>query len=169
VKDNPNLTGREIAAKLGRSEKDVGSWLWTLRKYTGCVDFVQEGYHRTPGLNEFEKVPYVARMISKAGSKKTWDPWLRRLFNYEKWLKANKHFADVTKLLDDYKKAKTQDRRYYHLDLLSEYVNSYKADKDTKNSVVKAIRAYYAKNRAELPREKITYKREMLSQVTSDC
>ena len=48
------------------------------------------------------------------------------------------------------------------MDLLGEFLNSWKASKGTKDSIVTVIRGFYRKNRADLPREKIVYARDML-------
>ncbi len=102
VKENPGLTRSEIAARLGKRTEYVDSLLWRLRKYTGALRTEVGGYVRTPGLEEFEMVPAVQRMLSKLGSEKTKDPWLHRLFRYEKWLKERGYFGSITDLLDDY-------------------------------------------------------------------
>jgi integrase len=163
VKENPGLTGSEIAQKLGRPAHSVTPLLWNLRKYCGAVEFKKHGFIRIPGLEQFTRVPYVARMLDKLGSEKTKRPWLRRLFHYEQWLKQKKYFNSISELLEDFKQAKTEEAKYRHLDLLQEYVNSWKADKDTKDSVVTVIRGFYRKNRTELPREKITFNSDMLT------
>ena len=167
VKENPGLTRREIAARLGKRTEYVDSLLWRLRKYTGALRTEVSGYVRTPGLEEFEMVPVVRRMLSKLGSEKTKDPWLHRLFRYEKWLKQRGYFGSVTELLDDYKGAKDQERRYYHVDLMGEFVNSWRVSRETKDSIVKVIRGFYRKNRADLPREKVVYARDMLLDTPS--
>ena len=93
---NGGLTANELGEILKRKPSYVGSYLWEIRKYTGAVDFKKEGYHRTPGLNEFQDNPYIQVMIAKSGSQKTWDPWVRRNFNYAKWLVEHNHFSSVS-------------------------------------------------------------------------
>ena len=83
VRENPGLTGSEVAARLGKKDCYVVTLLWRLRKHTGALRTEVTGYERTPGLEEFRNVPSVQRMLSKIGSEKTKDPWVRRLFRYE--------------------------------------------------------------------------------------
>lgn len=127
VRENPGLTAREISEKLGRPYRYVDSPLWRLNKYTGALRKETAGYFRTPGLEEFKNVPAVQRMLSKLASEKTRDPWLHRIFRYEKWLKEEGYFGSVTEALEDYKSA-DQERKYYHVDLVGEFVNSWKAE-----------------------------------------
>src|SRR5712692_3015067 len=135
VKENPGLTRREIAARLGKRTEYVDSLLWRLRKYTGALRTEVSGYVRTPGLEEVEMVPVVGRMLSELGH--------------------------------DNKGAKEQERRYYHVDLMGEFGNSWKVSSETKDSIVKVIRGFYRKNRADLPREKVVYARDMLLDTPS--
>jgi len=87
------------------------SYLFEIRKYSGAIDFEKEVMHRTAGLEEFQKNQYVQLLISKVGSEKTWEQWVRRDYNYVKWLKENGFFGSVTELILDYKKITDQDRR----------------------------------------------------------
>jgi hypothetical protein len=162
VKENPGLTRSEIAARLGKRTEYVDSLLWRLRKHTGALRTEVVGYVRTPGLGEFRNVPSVQRMLSKLGSEKTKDPWVHRLFRYEQWLKQKGYFGSISEMLEDYKNAKNEERRYYHVDLIGEFLNSWKASRETKNSIVKVIRGFYRKNRANLPREKVVYNKDVL-------
>jgi hypothetical protein len=162
VRENPGLTGSEITGRLGKRDDYVVTMLWRLKKYTGALRIEVTGYERTPGLEEFKSVPSVQRMVSKLASEKTRDPWVRRLFRYEQWLKQRGYFGSITEMLEDYKNAKDEERRYYHIDLIGEFLNSWKATRETKNSIAKVIRGYYRKNRADLPREKIVFNKEML-------
>src|SRR5207245_4878011 len=70
-------------------------------------------------------------------------------------------------LRDDNKGSNGQERRYYHVDLMGEFVNSWKVSRETKDSIVKVIRGFYRKNRADLPREKVVYARDMLLDTPS--
>ncbi len=45
---------------------------------------------------------------------------------------------------------------------MQEFLNSWKADIDTKDSIVTVIRGFYRKNRLDLPHEKIIYSKDML-------
>ncbi|MBI3859777.1 MAG: tyrosine-type recombinase/integrase [Thaumarchaeota archaeon] len=167
IKENPGLTGSEIAAKLGKSKEYVVPRLWILKRYTQSVRIEKSGFVRTPGLDEFRKVPSVQRMLGKLGSEKTKGPWTRRLFRYEQWLKQRGYFNSITEALEAYKKADTEDKKYFHVNLIQEFLNSWKADKDTKDSIVTVLRGFYRKNRAELPREKIVYSKDMLLNTPS--
>ncbi|MGD0319753.1 MAG: tyrosine-type recombinase/integrase [Nitrososphaerales archaeon] len=162
VRENPGLTGSEVALRVGKKEHYVVTMLWRLRKHTGALRTEVTGYERTPGLQEFRNVPSVQRMLSKLGSEKTKDPWVRRLFRYEQWLKQKGYFGSITEMLEDYRSAKNEDRRYHHINLVGEFLNSWRASRETKNSIVKVIRGFYRKNRADLPREKVVYSKDML-------
>jgi hypothetical protein len=162
VKGNPGLTGSELAVRLGKSKEYVVPLLFHLKKYCGALRTESTGFYRTPGLEEFAELPAVQKMLSKLGSEKTKGPWTRRLFHYEQWLKERGYFGSVTEMLQDYKNAKDEDRRYHHIDLVQEFLNSWKADRDTKDSILTVIRGFYRKNRADLPREKIVYNKDML-------
>jgi len=162
VRENPGLTVGDIADRMGKADHYVETILWRLKKYTGSLRIEVTGYERTPGLEEFKRVPGVQRMASKLASEKTRDPWVRRLFRYEQWLKEKGYFGSITELLEDYKNAKNEERRYRHIDIMGEFLNSWKASKETKNSIGKVIRGFYRKNRADLPREKLVFNREML-------
>jgi len=105
---------------------------------------------------------------SSWAAKKTRASWGRKLFKYQKWLVAKKICSDVEALLDDYKNAKNEDGKYRHLGIMQEYLNSWKGDFETKDSVQTIIRGFYRKNAAELPREKITYDREMLAKNVTE-
>ncbi len=78
------------------------------------------------------------------------------------------NLPDVEALLDDYKNAKNEDGKYRHLDIMQEYFDSWKGDFESKNSVQTIIRGFYRKTRSELPREKITYDREMLTKTITE-
>ncbi len=128
---------------MGKRSDYISTMLWRLRKYTGALRTEVTGYERTPGLEEFKNVPSIQRMLSKLGSEKTKDPWVHRLFRYEQWLKQKGYFGSITEMLEDYKAAKDEERRYYHVDLVGEFLNTWKASKETKNSIVKVIRGFY--------------------------
>ena len=70
VKENPGLTGAEIAARLGKSKEYTLPLLFHLRKYTGALRTEITGFTRTPGLEEFSRVPCVQLMLSKLGREK---------------------------------------------------------------------------------------------------
>ena len=162
VRENPGLTVSEISAILGKSREYVGPLLFHLKKYGGSLRTETTGFYRTPGLDEFKQVPAVQKMLSKLGSEKTKGPWTRRLFRYQQWLKERGYFGSITEALQDYKSAKDEDSRYRHVDLIQEYLNSWRADRDTKDSILTVIRGFYRKNRADLPREKIVYNKDMI-------
>jgi integrase len=168
VKENPGLTGGQIALKLGRPVSQVTPFLWNLRKYCNALEVERTGFIRTPGLEEFLQISCVKKMLLKLGSKKTRAAWGRKLFKYQKWLASKKIFPDVEAMLDDFKNAKNEDGKYRHLDIMQEYLNSWKGDIETKDSVQTIIRGFYRKNRAELPREKIIYDREMLTKTVTE-
>ncbi|MDV3278729.1 MAG: hypothetical protein LYZ69_09760 [Nitrososphaerales archaeon] len=77
VKENPGLTGSEIAARLGKSKEYVIPLLFHLKKYCEALRTESTGFFRTPGLEEFAQVPAVQKMLSKLGSEKTKGPWTR--------------------------------------------------------------------------------------------
>jgi hypothetical protein len=158
------LTTNEVAEALGRKPSYIGSYLFEIRKFTGALDYRRETFHRTEGLDEFEKNQYVQVMISKTASKKTRGHRLRRNWNYICWLRDNGHFPDATALIDDVKRkgGDQEERRFRHLDLLTSYVNSFKGSRGYKDAIVVAVKALYAKNRCELPSEKVVFNREMI-------
>jgi len=162
VKENPGLTGAEISAQLGKSKEYTLPLLFHLKKYCGALRTETTGFIRTPGLEEFTRVPCVQKMLSKLGSEKTKGPWLRRLFRYERWLRSKGYFGSIEEALQDCKEARDSERRYYHVDLMQEFLNSWRADRDTKDSILTVIRGFYRKNRADLPREKVVYNKDML-------
>ncbi len=168
VKENPGLTGGQIALKLGRPVSQVTPFLWNLREYCNALDVERSGFIRTPGFEEFLQISCVKKMLLKLGSKKTRAAWGRKLFKYQKWLATKKICPVVKALLYDYKNAKNEDGKYKHLDIMQEYVNSWKGDIETMDSVQTIIRGFYRKNRAELPSEKITYDREMLTKTVTE-
>ncbi len=158
------LTTNEVAEALGRKPSYIGSYLFEIRKFTGALDYRRETFHRTEGLDEFEKNLYVQVMISKTASKKTRGHRLRRNWNYICWLRDNGYFPDATPLIEDVKRkgGDQEERRFRHLDLLTSYVNSFKGSRGYKDAIVVAVRSLYAKNRCELPSEKVIFNREMI-------
>jgi hypothetical protein len=167
VKESPGLTASEIALRIERPYKNLSSFIYNLQRYCGAIEGRKDAFFRTPGLYEFSQHPYAKKLMAKTGSRKTSEPWLRRIFKYGKWLNEMGYYNSAVELLDDYKKITDQEKRYRHIDILQDYLNSFKGDKDYKDSILKGVRAYYRSNRAELPHEKITYDRAMLVNLPS--
>ena len=161
VQENPGISTGDIVRKLGRPYTHVASFVFHLKAW-GALRKEMSGYERTPGLEEFGKLPSIQKMLSKLSSEKTMGPWLRRLFRYQQWVVSKGYFESVEQMLESYRKARTEEKKYQHVDMITEYINSFKGDTDYKDSIVTIIRGFYRKNRAELPREKITYNRDML-------
>jgi len=57
VRENPGLTAGDIADRIGKTHHYVETLLWRLKKHTGSVRIEVTGYERTPGLEEFARVP----------------------------------------------------------------------------------------------------------------
>ncbi len=106
-------------------------------------------------------MPCVVQMLYKLSSERTRGPWIRRLFRYHEWLRGKEYFESVAELLEDCKDAGANGK-YRHLDVMQEYLNSFRGSLYYKDSIATIIRGFYRKNRAELPREKVTYDRGML-------
>jgi biotin operon repressor len=134
VGENPRLTGSEIAALLGKSREYVSPLLFHLKRYGGALRTETAGFYRTSGLDELRQAPAVLKMLSKLGSEKTKGSWTRRVFRYEQWLKEKWYFGSITEALQDYEGANDKDARYRHVVLTQEYLNSWGADRDTKDS-----------------------------------
>jgi site-specific recombinase XerD len=161
VKENPGISTGDVARILGRPYPHIAPLLFHLRRFQ-AVRYDPVEVERMMGLAEFAKLPCVQQMLSKLSSEKTKGPWLRRLFRYQEWLQKKGYFESITDLLEDYRKARKEEKKYRHIDLIQEYLNSFKASFYYKDSIATIIRGFYRKNRAELPREKITYSRDML-------
>ncbi len=161
VIENPGIATGEIVRKIGKPYTQVAPLIFHLKRF-GALLKEMDRYERTPGLNEFAQLPSVQKMLSKLSSEKTKGPWLRRLFRYQEWVIKKGYFKSVEQMLGRYSKARTDAKRYQHVDMIQEYINSFKGDVDYKDSILTIIRGFYRKNRAELPREKIVYNREML-------
>lgn len=165
VKESPGISTEEVARKLARPYEYVSPLLFHLKSF-GCLRHEAIEVERTNGLTTFAGVPCVKQMLSKLSSEKTKGPWLRRLFRYEEWLKGKGYFGGIAELLDDCKKADTE-AKYRHVDLMQEYLNSFRGSVYYKDSIATIIRGFYKKNRAELPREKVTFDRGMLIMAPS--
>ena len=165
VKGNPGISTGEVARKLGRPYDYISPLLFHLKKF-GSLRYEPAGVERTNGLAAFAGVPCVRQMLSKLSSEKTKGPWLRRLFRYQEWLIGKGYFGSVAEALEDCRRAAT-DGKYRHVDLMQEYLNSFRGSLYYKDSIATIIRGFYKKNRAELPREKVTYDRGMLIMAPS--
>ncbi|MDG6920952.1 MAG: hypothetical protein JRN59_05425 [Nitrososphaerota archaeon] len=167
VKDSPGIPTGEVARQLGRPYDYISPLLFHL-KHFGALRYEPVGVERTDGLAAFAGVQCVRQMLSKLSSEKTKGPWLRRLFRYQEWLMGKGYFGSVTELLEDCKRAGTEGK-YRHVDLMQEYLNSFRGSVYYKDSIATIIRGFYKKNRAELPREKVTYDRSMLIMAPSSA
>lgn len=49
-------------------------------------------------------------------------------------------------MLAKYRKARTEEKKYQHVDIIAEYVNRSEGDTDYKNSIVTIIVGFYRKN-----------------------
>ncbi|MGH2640034.1 MAG: hypothetical protein ACRDF4_12260, partial [Rhabdochlamydiaceae bacterium] len=141
VKESPGLTSSEIALRVGRPYKNLSSFLFNLQRYCGAIEGRKNPFFRTQGLYEFSELPYAKKLMAKTGSRKTSEPWIRRIFKYGKWLNEQGYFDSAIELLDDYKKITDQEKRYRHIDILQDYLDSFKGDKDYKDSILKGVRA----------------------------
>jgi integrase len=167
VKESPGISTGEVARKLGRPYDYISPLLFHLKKF-GSLRYEPAGVERTDGLAAFAGVPCVRQMLSKLSSEKTKGPWLRRLFRYQEWLRGKGYFGSVTELLEDCRRAETEGK-YRHVDLMQEYLNSFRGSVFYKDSITTIIKGFYRKNRAELPREKVTYDRSMLIMAPSSA
>lgn len=165
VKENPGISTGEVVRKMGRPYDQVSPFLFHLKRLQS-LRYEPAQVERTEGLGSFAEVPCIRQMLSKLSSEKTKGPWLRRLFRYQEWLKEKGYFGSVTELLEDCRRAGTEGR-YRHVDLMQEYLNSFRGSVFYKDSIATIIRGFYKKNRAELPREKVTYDRSRLIMAPS--
>ena len=164
IRENPGLTVGDIVDRMGKADHYVETMLWRLKKYTVSLRIEVTGYEHAGAGRVQEGVERPEDGL-EARQREDEGPLGVQAVQVEQWLKKG-YFGSITELLEDYKNAKVEERRYYHIDIMGEFLNSWKASNETKNSIGKVIRGYYSKNTADLPREKLVFNKEMLLDTT---